>query len=126
MRALPLSLLALPLTACDADPNVVCPGITIPSIRIVVVDGATGEPVAEGAVGVARDGAYVDSLYEDGYPVATALVGAFGRGGVYDLAVEQAGYEPWRRSGVVARSDGRSCPQVTAGRIEARLERSSP
>ena len=128
MRRFPLLLVAAALAGCDVD-GYTCPDVVLPAVVVGVADAATGDPLAEGSVAVARDGAFADTLrrYEvnDDLDVVS-LAGAFGRAGVYEVTVERAGYEPWARSGVVVRSSGGECPQPETAVLEARLRRTSP
>ncbi|GLC23533.1 PEGA domain-containing protein [Roseisolibacter agri] len=74
-----------------------------PGIVLTVLDSTSRAQVSVGAVIVAREGAYADSIR---LPVAPpgampAPVGLAGeRAGTYEVTVESPGYRPWRRTGV--------------------------
>jgi hypothetical protein len=95
-----------------------CRGLTAPgacpdwiqrAIEIEVTDGRTGQPVAAGATGSVRDGAYVESLRVVGWrgappnDTATTLGAAEGRRGTYTVRVERPGYVAWERRGITPR-----------------------
>ncbi len=129
MRSPILSLLIVALAACDTGGGYACPAVVEPAVIVSVSDAATGEPVAEGAVAVARDEAFADTLGR--YQVNEALeivslAGAHGRSGEYSVTVERAGYARWEQLGVVVRSSGGECPQPVTAVLDARLERASP
>jgi hypothetical protein len=110
------------------DP-VVCLGVISRAIEVEVRDAETGQPAAHGAVGIAREGNFVDSLQISGwmsYPSAESalmLGGVEERPGLYSIRVEKDGYEPWERSGV--RADKDACGVITV-RLRAYLERAEP
>ena len=90
------------LVGSEEEKDVVCTLELRPGIVVDVTNAATGEPVETGAVGYARDGAFVDTL-EGVYSEAadeTELFGAHERGGTYDVRVEKEGFETWTREGV--------------------------
>lgn len=110
------------------DP-IVCPGVISRAIEVEVRDAESGQPAAHGAVGIAREGSFADTLQVVGWtshPSAeTALVlgGVEERPGLYSVRVEKVGYQPWERSGV--RAEKGVCGVVTA-RLQAQLERAEP
>lgn len=90
-------------TACG-DIDLVCPGALFEdNLRVEVVDGETGAPVAEGATGHARSETLQVRLEpgpENANGVieelrATVLVGT------YEVTVAKSGYRTWVREGVV-------------------------
>lgn len=127
-----LSGVLLLLGGCEflglTDP-VVCPAVISRGIEVEVRDAKSGQPAAQGALGIAREGSYVDTLQIVGWtshPSAeTALVlgGVEERPGLYSVRVEKVGYQPWERSGV--RAEKGVCGVVTA-RLQAQLERVEP
>ena len=131
MRSLALLTLAAALAACDTGGAGICPAVIAPAVVVNVLDATTGGPVAEGAIAVARDGAFADTLQvsaygSDGQDVVVSLAGAWGRAGEYRVTVERAGYARWERSGVVVRSSGGECPQPVTAVLEARLDPTPP
>ena len=95
-----------------------CRGLTAPggcpdwiqrAIEVEVTDAGTGQPVAAGATGSVRDGAYVEPLRVVGWrgvppnDTVTTLGAAEGRRGTYTVRVERAGYGAWERSGITPR-----------------------
>jgi hypothetical protein len=118
----------LMLGGCDflrlTDP-VMCPGVISRAIEVEVRDARSGQPAAHGAVGIAQEGDFVDSLRVVGWmstpsPEAAVLLGGVEeRPGVYSVRVEKQGYLPWARTGVAAREG--VCGVMTA-RLQANLE----
>lgn len=110
------------------DPTA-CPDVISRAIEVEVRDSDSGEPAADGAVGIAREGNYVDTLEVVGWtsvPSAeTALVlgGVEERPGLYRVRVEKEGYHPWERSSV--RAEKGTCGVITV-RLQAQLERADP
>jgi hypothetical protein len=111
------------------DP-VVCPAAISRAIEVEVRDAASGQPAAFDAVGIAREGSFVESLEIVGwmsYPPSTetALVlgGVEERPGLYSVRVEKVGYKPWERSGL--RAEKGVCGVRTV-RLQANLERAEP
>ena len=127
MRFVALVVLCLLAAACDAVVGgVACPAVSEPALVVTIVDAATGEPAAEGALVVARDGAFADTLRASGVYDGQELVsvaGAHGRPGTYRVSVEQTGYERWERADVEVRSSGGACPQPVTVSLDARLVR---
>ena len=114
------------VTACATDP--VCPPATAnPGIEVEVRDGATGEPAAYRALGLAMDGAYLDTLdfSTSGLADSTAalvLQGAWGRAGQYDVQVSKDGFQVWTASEVIVEYSGGRCPTVVTVTLRADLE----
>lgn len=130
MRALLTTFLGLTLAlaGCEGLPFVddgyACTTSVERALDIRVEDAATGRPIADRAVGRARDGAFVDSLRVTGWSgagadqVATTLGGVYERPGLYDVEILRPGYARWDTTGVRVRK-GR-CHVVTV-RFVARL-----
>jgi hypothetical protein len=84
-----------PLMACGP-----CDTSIVPSIVVEVVDSVTGEAAASGALGLATDGQYTDTLEVyaldgAGQPLSLATRGE--RVGNYSVRVMQTGYAVWER-----------------------------
>ena len=107
-----------------------CPVISYPSFTVDVRDATTGAPAAWRAIGIAQDGAFLDTLDLPVSPAdslnALTLYGPFERPGTYSVLVHKPGYLDWMTSGVVVEKTGERCPHVTTVRLEARLQRSGP
>ena len=114
------------VSACVTDPD--CPAaVANPGIEVEVRDGATGEPAAYRAFGLAIDGAYVDTLdlVTSGLADSTAalvLRGAWGNPGHYDVQVSKQGFQVWTTSGVIVESGSGSCAMVRTVTLRADLE----
>ena len=124
MRILLLLLLVLLISGCDFFNPTDCTAEYVPGLVIEVRDVETGEPAAYEAIGIARDGAFVDTLgnYSElpPEPGDTRLIGAWERGGRYDITISKPGYRTWRRDGVRVTED--EC-HVRTVELEAHLER---
>jgi hypothetical protein len=73
-----------------------------PAITVEVREMASGRPLADSAAGVARSGAYVDSLkpfMSDSVGTLTALQ-AYGPAGTYRVELRRPGFQDWVREGV--------------------------
>lgn len=92
----------LMLGACDDD--MLCPGTrNWPAVTVNVTDSITGAPAVEGAIGVLRDGTYIDTLRASTWNsdwVPIAMSGAIDRPGRYTVEIYKVGYKDWRREGV--------------------------
>jgi hypothetical protein len=114
--SLALGLVILLLTGCGdtiVDP-VACPAIVEPAIVVEVRNARTGAPEADSALGVLRDGDYVDTMRvtgvtSEGTPLS--LQGALERAGTYDVQIEKEGFRPWTRENVTVES-GECGPQT--------------
>ncbi len=108
--------------ACDTAEPVLCTLEARPGIAIEVRDAVTGEAAAAGALGIATESAFTDTLMaiplEDG--VSLVLTGLYERAGTYEVLITKAGYHAWRVSGVKIERD--ECHVMTV-HLEARLER---
>lgn len=95
-----LAVLTLAAGGCRDD--MLCALYVTPGIDVVVRDSRTGQSIAEGAVGIAREGAYVDSLRAATVQGNTviSLAGALNRAGRYTVTVERSGYVTWTKSNV--------------------------
>lgn len=103
-----IAVIAAACAGCDGDPPVICTGYTPPAITVLVFDAVTGRPAACGAVGIAIDGDFSDSLHTwwcngdadtTGYEMSSRAAGL----GVYTVLVQKRGYRDWTRSHVVVR-----------------------
>ncbi|MEO5588508.1 MAG: hypothetical protein ABIS03_02890 [Gemmatimonadaceae bacterium] len=99
-----MSIIALAVGGCREDirNDILCPAAIYPGIEVTVKDSRTGQSIADGAVGVAREGAYLDSLRAASFQGTTvlSLAGALGRAGTYTVTVERSGYVTWTKSNV--------------------------
>lgn len=89
--------------ACDdAARGFACTAEVRPGIVLEILDSVTNLPAAFGAVVVAKEAGYEDTLRMRGsIDSANAFVaGAFERAGTYALTVNQAGYVPWSQGSV--------------------------
>lgn len=103
LAALLPSMLAAGCRAADRMGPACSPRLPGHAVAVVVRDAATGAPLADGARGAVRDGAFIDSLRPESpqAPVQWTLVGGGERAGTYTVTVERQGARPWRRDGVV-------------------------
>lgn len=97
------------LTACDLAGRA--------GIVIQVTDAATGAPLSDGLLGVARDGKYTETLIAS----EAALVGLHERPGVYSIRIEREAYLPWDSTGIRIRQDD-AC-HVATTTIQVPLQR---
>lgn len=102
--------------SCDTAEPVLCTLEARPGIEIEVRDAFTGEAAAAGAVGIATENAFADTLR--GVPLV--LTGLYERAGTYEVLITKAGYNAWRVSGVKIERD--ECHVMTV-RLKARLLR---
>lgn len=119
--ALPLLILAV--SGCDAFNPTTCTHEAVPGLVVEVRDAETGRYIAAGAVAVAQEEAYADTLVEYAFSDGGALrslAGAYERPGSYGLTVSRVGYRTWRRENV--RVTGGEC-HVRPIELEALLER---
>lgn len=115
------------LSACSPE-TVLCPAVVTRSVEVEVRDAFSGAPAAAGAIGVATEGLFRDSLILTGWAGppsdATALVlgGGPHRPGTYQVYIEKPNYLPWVETAVV-HSEG-SCGGPTT-RLQANLSRAT-
>lgn len=96
MRFIPLVLAPI-LVACNLlDPDTDCVLAPAPAVLATVEHARTGAAI-EGALAVARDGAFADSARTNQAGRARL---AFQRAGTFDVTVEKDGFVPERRSNV--------------------------
>src|SRR5687767_8031193 len=96
MGRLLMMLLAITSGACSGDN--VCTAEPRLGISLEIRDSATNAPAAAGAIAVATDGAYVDSVNVT-TPLHANLAG--NRGGTYTVRVRKNGYSIWQRNNIV-------------------------
>lgn len=84
-------LAAALLGACDDDLGLVCTTEFVYGLNLTVLDGQGG-PAAQGATGIAIDGAYSETLM---VLEPETMVGAGERAGTYDITVTKPGYVTW-------------------------------
>ncbi len=120
-----LALALLPACADSSSPedNFACTALSVPGIDVEIRSAVSGTPIADSARGVARDGAFVDSL-RPGRMLSNApsdllsRKGAYARAGTYTIRIERAGYQPWDTTGI--RVQAGRC-NVTTARMVAHL-----
>lgn len=79
----------------------VCTAQAVFGINLTVLDGS-GSPAAQGAVGVAIEGSFTDTLITIG---DSDMAGAVERPGTYDITVSKPGHTSWSASGVTVSAD---------------------
>ncbi len=117
-RLLVLFLLPVALLGCDAV-NTACTRDWRPGLRIEVRAADGTDLDADGVLGLARDGSFVDTLSVFGFDGVLDLYGAHERAGRYDVTISKPGYRTWRRDGVRVTED--EC-HVRTVELEAHLE----
>jgi hypothetical protein len=105
--------------ACDLPFTGACTADFRYGIVVEVRDSVTGEPAADGARLIVRDGAYADTSDQLPFTEPLTLRAAGERGGRYDITVEKPDYREWTRTRVRVWEDG--C-HVIPVRLEARLQ----
>lgn len=82
---------------CGIEQPVVCGTSLGYGITVVVRDSVTGQAAAQGALAVARDGTYADTLriIEGASGPPLMLGGVRSRTGTYTVRIEKPGYRPW-------------------------------
>ena len=117
-------IMAVASVSCESE-RVVRPGPCTadfrPGLEVEAVDADSGEPVVSGALIVAVDGQFVDTLSvcastADGTPIWAC--GAGERPGNYTVSVEKSGYKTWIQPNV--RVDQDRCHVITV-RLRAQL-----
>jgi hypothetical protein len=104
-RGLAPVLLAL-LTGCRESPNPgpICTMIFAYGLSVEIRDAVTGAGIAAGAVAVARDGSYSETL--EHAPIdSVAVHGAGERAGTYTITVTRPGYATWTSPPVPVTAD---------------------
>lgn len=119
-RLLVLFFFPVALLGCDSG-IIACTREYVPGLRIEVRAADGTDLDADGVLGLARDGSFVDTLsIFDPVNGTLELYGAHERAGRYDVAISKPGYRTWRRDGVRVTED--EC-HVRTVRLEAPLER---
>jgi len=96
-RTVSLALLALPSLGCEIFAPSGCDAIIVFGLIVRVRSAQTGAPAGAGAVVTATEGNYVETLVGfDGL----VFQGAQERSGVYTIAVNAPGYQPWTMQNV--------------------------
>jgi hypothetical protein len=96
-------------TACSG-PSPICTTESRPALEIEVRDRVSHQFIPALARGVAREGAFEDSVQlwgmtADNPPVPVSYAAAFERRGVYTVQLEVAGYHRWDTSGIAVSRD---------------------
>jgi hypothetical protein len=109
-----LVAVAAVLAACSTEP--ICTADSPPAIEVTILDAATQDYLTVTPRGVAREGAYQDSLVVHSTtveipPRVVMMAAAHERRGVYDVFVEAEGYQPWDTAGVAVSRD--ECHVIT-------------
>jgi hypothetical protein len=108
--------LLVALTGCELLDAKACTDISIPGIRVTVLDSLTGNPLNTGDVHVVvQDGTYADSTR------ATEAWLAYDRTGTYTVQVIAPGYRLWQRSNIRVRKEESGCHVETVDLL-ARLQ----
>lgn len=103
-RMIAVPALAAPASSCGED---VCTLELRFGIYVEVRDAATGGFLTSLPRGIARDGAYADSLLAPADPNnPEALVGVGERPGTYEVHIKAAGYAAWDSTGIEVEHDG--------------------
>lgn len=102
---------------CETLTTPDCTLEAVPGIVVEIRNARNGELVADNALVIARDGAFVDSAAVTGTSSPVPL--AHERPGTYQVTVQKEGFQPWTARSVVVK-DG-SCHVKTA-KITARIE----
>lgn len=119
MRVFLLFLAVLLLAGCDAVGG--CTDEAVFGLRIEARAANGADLDADGVLGLARDGSFVDTLEVFGSFAGTLdLYGAGERAGRYDITISKPGYQTWQRTDVRVTED--EC-HVRTVRLEALLER---
>jgi hypothetical protein len=89
--------------ASGCTDGLVCTTSVEPAIVVEIRDAADATPLAAGARGVVRDGAYTDSLRPYGSTIEGDMLtraAADERAGTYAVEVTHPGYGTWQQLGV--------------------------
>ncbi|MCG8469403.1 MAG: carboxypeptidase-like regulatory domain-containing protein [Gemmatimonadetes bacterium] len=102
-------------SACGDTPEpIVCTDEFVYGLIVDVHEGSGG-PGTEGAVGVAIDGSFADTLQSFD---SVRMVGAGERSGTYDVTIEKDGFATWSTANITVTAD--EC-HVTPVRLDAVL-----
>jgi len=101
-----VSAILVLLPACRQSPSAtpVCTMIFVYGLSVDVRDAVTGAGIAAGAVVVARDGDYSETL-ESGVVDSVSVHGAGERAGTYIITVTRPGYAAWGSPPVTVTAD---------------------
>ena len=111
------------MTLAACTDSLICTLSVEPGVVVEIRDAADDAPLAAGAAGRVREGAFSDSLRAYGVTEGGTLLsraGADEREGSYVVEVSHAGYVTWTQGGVRVSGDG--CHVETA-HLQARLVR---
>ena len=103
--------------------DLICTTSVEPAVVMEIRDAVDASPLAEGAQGAVRDGAFTDSLRpygSTGQGILVSRAAADERAGTYAITIEHPGYPTWARSGVTVTED--AC-HVETVQLVAQLER---
>jgi hypothetical protein len=103
----------------DAEAPVQCAPHPDFTIVATVTDSVSGAPAAQGAGGVAVDGAVRDTLVAEG---PARMQNRTVRVGTYTVTIRRPGYRDWVRAGVEVRERGDVCRVVAADPLTVRLQ----
>lgn len=126
MRLAAAGIAAAILGGCEITEPVTCPGTVEPAIVVEILDAQTGEPVADSARGIVRDGVFQDSLVAHGFNSEMVMVSrraAYEREGTYAVFVSHPHYELWAREDVRVRNGKCNVETVT---LRAEMDRRAP
>lgn len=101
--ALLAGLALLAFVACKDTSKLTCTPEWVYGLHVEVRDAATNHAAADGALIIARDGSYVDTL--DVQSDALLALGAGERAGTYSLTIAKSGYQPWQSEGIQVTRD---------------------
>jgi len=96
-----ISVLAAGLVACSEPQGIACTLEFRYGLSITVLDGA-GAPAADGALGLAVEGSYVDTMMVF---LPETLVGAGERAGTYDITITKDGFMTWTAENITVTAD---------------------
>jgi hypothetical protein len=106
-----VGVMGLAVSACNDFESVLCPASVEPAVVVEVRNARTGGFEAKEALGIVRDGVFVDTLEPrlfyvvNGQHVPAALGGADERPGTYIVSIEKTGFRSWLQTGVRVRSN---------------------
>jgi hypothetical protein len=93
---------ALVTAGCSqqADPPI-CTALYAFGLTVTTVDAETGDSLTVTPMGIARDGAFSDTMQVFG----NRLMGAGERAGTYNITVTAPGYARWDTTGIMVTAD---------------------